>query len=140
MKKYEVICPYCGAKAELRPANAIYGRNDRSNGKHLYVCRNYPKCDAYVAAHHASKKPMGSLANGDLRHLRKVAHIELNKFQHRSGMTKWAAYVWLAAKLGLSSEEAHIGKFSEDLCKQTIRLCRQGAKQAKKEKKVREVS
>ena len=129
MKKYDVICPYCGAKAELRPANVIYGRNERSNGEHLYVCRNYPKCDAYVAAHHASKKPMGSLANGDLRHLRKIAHIELNKFQHRSGMTKWAAYVWLAAKLGLTSEETHIGKFSENLCKETIRLCRQRSKQ-----------
>lgn len=125
MKKHEVICPYCGAKAELRPANFIYGRNERSNGEHLYVCRNYPKCDAYVAAHHASKKPMGSLANGDLRHLRKIAHIELYKFQYRSGMTKWAAYVWLAAKLGLTSDETHIGKFSEEQCKKTIHLCRE---------------
>lgn len=137
MKKYDVTCPYCGAKAVLRPANTIYGKNRKSNGEHMYVCKNFPACDAYVTAHHASKKPMGSLANGDLRHKRKIAHIELNKFQHSSGMTKWAVYVWLATKMGLSSEETHIGKFSENQCEQAVRLCRQGVKQCNREKKLK---
>lgn len=137
MKKYNMKCPYCGTKAILRPANFIHGKNESSYGKHLYVCANWPACDAYVAVHHASKQPMGTLANGDLRHKRLVAHRELNAFRKISGMSKWAVYVWLAAKLGLTSEEAHIGLFTEDMCDWTIRLLRQEKKRAEKNRLTR---
>lgn len=139
MKKYDVICPYCGAKAQYRPANIIFGKKPEFTGRHYYICSNWPKCDAYVAAHQADKRPMGSLANGDLRHKRLVAHRELNKLQHTSGMSKWAVYVWLAAKMGLTSEQAHIGKFTEQQCDQAIRLCREGTRKARKESARREV-
>lgn len=132
MKKYDVKCPYCGVPARLRPANFLYGKRPEYTGKHYYVCTNYPVCDAYVAAHHADKRPMGFLANGKLRQKRKIAHIELNKFQHTSGMTKWAVYVWLAAKMGLNEEQTHIGKFTENQCDQAIQLCRQGTRNSRK--------
>lgn len=73
MKKLHVRCPYCGAKATLRPASAVYGNAAKTDG-YLYVCDRYPKCDAYVAAHRKSKLPMGTLANGDLRNKRIQAH------------------------------------------------------------------
>ncbi|MDG6146488.1 DUF3268 family zinc-finger domain-containing protein, partial [Lactococcus formosensis] len=42
-------CPYCGSTVELRSADGIYKEN--KNHTMLYVCRNYPVCDAYVRVH-----------------------------------------------------------------------------------------
>ena len=64
--------PYCGAIADLRPASEIYG--DPNAEGMLFVCRNYPGCKSYVHVYPGTNRPMGPLANGDLRHLRIVAH------------------------------------------------------------------
>ena len=50
MKKTTIRCPYCGAKATLRPSTAVYGERAKE-GSYLYICDRYPKCDAYVGAH-----------------------------------------------------------------------------------------
>ena len=43
----DVICPYCGRRAVLRPAEYVYGSRTRVPGSRLYVCSNYPAgCDA----------------------------------------------------------------------------------------------
>ncbi len=60
MKKIQIRCPYCGAKATLRPSSAVYGNAAKTDG-YLYVCDRYPKCDAYVAAHRKSRLPMWNL-------------------------------------------------------------------------------
>jgi len=39
-------------------------------------------------------------------------------------MTKKQAYRWLRYIFGLSSEQAHIGQFSEYRCDELIRICR----------------
>ena len=70
MKQARIHCPYCGSLAMLRPASAIHGLSDISAGTYLYVCRRWPACDAYVTADRRTKQPLGTLANGDLRHKR----------------------------------------------------------------------
>lgn len=70
MKKKQIHCPYCGAKASLRPASAVYGTATKVPDSYLYVCDRYPRCDSYVGAHKRTKEPMGTLANGDLRNKR----------------------------------------------------------------------
>ena len=75
MKKKQIHCPYCGAKASLRPASAVYGTATKVPDSYLYVCDRYPRCDSYVGAHKRTKEPMGTLANGDLRNKRIQAHI-----------------------------------------------------------------
>ena len=67
---------------------------------------------------------MGTLANGNLRHKRILAHQALERLRKERHMDKWASYVWLQAKLGLDEHHAHIGMFSEQLCDQVISLCR----------------
>ena len=67
---------------------------------------------------------MGTLADGNLRHKRILAHQALEKLQKERHMDKWASYVWLQAKLGLDAHQTHIGMFSEQLCDQVISLCR----------------
>lgn len=51
MKKKQIHCPYCGAKASLRPASAVYGTATKVPDSYLYVCDRYPRCDSYVGAH-----------------------------------------------------------------------------------------
>ena len=43
MKKKQIHCPYCGAKASLRPASAVYGTATQVPDSYLYVCDRYPR-------------------------------------------------------------------------------------------------
>ncbi len=123
MKKHSVLCPYCNQQAVLRPANYVYGISPASTGKHLYVCRNWPKCDAYVSAHRKDLRPMGQLANGELRNRRILAHRALERYRKVTGMNKQELYVWLRTKLYLHIDDAHVAKFSLEQCSQVIDLC-----------------
>lgn len=125
MKKYRISCPYCGSPALCRPAGMVHGSSTQEKGRYLYVCSRWPECDAYVAAHKKDKSPMGTLANGDLRHKRILAHRALEELQNFRHMEKWAAYLWLQGKLGLNEEQAHIGLFSGQMCDRVVSLCRQ---------------
>lgn len=123
MKRPNIKCPYCGSQAFLRPASVVYGARTTDPSAALYVCARYPACDSYVAAHHKTHLPMGTLANAELRHRRIQAHTAFNRLWKSGLMTKKQAYLWLQAKLGLPEEEAHIGKFSSYRCEQVIQLC-----------------
>lgn len=122
-KIYQIYCPYCGASAVCRPASTVYGADTIDRKSFLYLCSNWPSCDAYVGAHKADRRPMGTLANSRLRHKRILAHHALERLQQERHMDKWASYVWLQAKLGLDERNAHIGMFSEQQCDQVISLC-----------------
>ena len=87
MKKVNIKCPYCGARAFLRPASVVYGERAAPGAK-LYVCARYPACDAYVAAHQATQLPMGTLANKALRRQRRTAHTAFNRLWEY-GYTSW---------------------------------------------------
>ncbi len=125
MKNKHMKCPYCHARATLRPASLVYGPTKQTQGKHLYVCDRWPACDAYVSVHERTLQPMGTLANGDLRHKRILAHRALRQLQDDCRMEKWEVYIWLQAKLGLNAHQTHIGQFSEYMCDQVISLCQQ---------------
>ena len=100
-RKKPIKCPYCGHTAVLRDASYVYGEN--AVEEHLYVC---------------------TLANGDLRHKRIETHKVFSKLWDTGIMTKKQAYRWLRYIFGLSSEQAHIGQFSEYRCDELIRICR----------------
>lgn len=121
-KRKQIRCPYCGAKATLRPSSAVYGDAAKTDG-YLYVCDRYPKCDSYVGAHKKTKLPMGTLANGDLRNKRIQAHKAFDWMWKYGLMTKWQAYKWMQGKLDLSDEQAHIAMFSEYMCDRLIAEC-----------------
>ena len=70
---------------------------------------------------------MGTLANGDLRHKRILAHRALEHLQQSRHMEKWEVYIWLQAKLGLNDQQAHIGMFSDGMCDEVLRLCYKAA-------------
>lgn len=113
------LCPYCHSPARLVLAKDVLKKD---NMEYAWVCSKYPNCDAYVAAHRNSGKPMGPLANSELRKLRFEAHEKFDQIWKTGIMDKEDAYRWLASSLSLKSKHAHIGKFSEYYCKETIKL------------------
>ena len=120
--KPEVVrCPYCGAIAVIRPAAEIY--QDTKRKDLLYVCRNYPACKAYVGIYPGTQKPMGPLANGDLRNLRIRAHRKFDRLWQSGIMSRQDAYRWLADYFCLPLREAHIGMFAEYRCNELIKKC-----------------
>ena len=111
-------CPYCGSTIVLRSADGIY--KDNSSSTMLYTCSKYPECDAYVRVLPGTKTPVGSLANGNLRLLRREAHQHFDRL-HLSGiMSRQDAYAWLAGILNAPLSQAHIGYLSEYYCQQVI--------------------
>lgn len=105
MKQARIHCPYCGSLATLRPASAIHGLSDISAGTYLYVCRRWPACDAYVTADRRTKQPLGTLANGELRHKRILAHHALHNVQTSLGMNRDQSYRWLQMQMGLPGNQ-----------------------------------
>lgn len=114
----QMRCPYCGSPVIYRSADGIY--HDNSRGTMLYVCSHYPECDAYVRVHAGTNIPVGSLANHELRTLRRMAHHYFDRL-HQSGlMSKQDAYQWLAELISAPLSQAHIGYLGEYYCKQVI--------------------
>lgn len=114
-------CPYCGAKVELRSSKGIY-KADMQGEQMLYVCTNYPVCDAYVRCHEGTTIPLGELANGNLRYLRRRAHYWFDKlYENNDRMSREDAYAWLAVLTCKSRKDAHIGCFNEHYCELVIK-------------------
>ena len=122
----DVICDYCRQPAELVDSATIYGR---SYGM-IWLCR---PCDAYVGVHTNSRqrKPLGRLANAELRRLRRAAHAAFDSLwrlkMRRHGVSKSRArssgYKWLAEQLGIHRAQCHIGDFDASLCQRAINVC-----------------
>lgn len=112
-----VICPYCNGNAELVDSAEIY--NGRSYGM-SYLCR---PCWAYVGCHKGTNKPLGRLADADLRHWKQRAHAAFDPMWKQGNYTRNKAYAWLAEQLGLTKDECHIGMFDIYMCQKVIEVC-----------------
>ena len=130
----KLYCPYCGRLAVLRPAEYVYGKRNLNPDNYLYVCSGYPSCDSYIGVHKKSMRPMGTLANGDLRHKRIEAHRALNKVVQTGIMTKHGVYIWLQNRLCLREKDMHIGMFLWNLIQKRIGFLRGRRKRWQHEK------
>lgn len=119
MKNAAPRCPYCGSHTVLRSADGIYVDNSRETM--LYVCKNYPACDAYVRVQPGTTIPLGTVANRELRAMRAEAHRHFNQLFKYGFMTKHDAYQWLAGILNVSRDQAHIGCLNEITCEYVTR-------------------
>lgn len=115
---YKVYCPYCGNRAELVDSIVIY--RVRSYGM-IYLCR---PCDAYVGTHRGTRRPLGRLADKELRKWKKNAHACFDPiWKHgRFKGKRNKAYSWLAEQMGLPVEETHIGMFDVSQCEKVIKI------------------
>jgi hypothetical protein len=86
----------------------------------LHVCSRYPVCDAYVRVLPGTETPAGTLANGDLRTLRREAHRHFDRLYLTGLMSRKEAYEWLAAMLQTPLSRTHIGYLGEYCCGRVI--------------------
>lgn len=124
------ICRYCGGVVHLVPAAKIYGFAAKRLGiekEKFYQCQN---CNARVGCHKGSMRPLGNLANEVLRLKRMETHQVFDAFWKAQGMSRTQGYKWMAKKLKLPEDLAHIGGFEMDQCQKLINLCE---KEQKKE-------
>lgn len=123
-----LICPYCNSNVKLENSLKIYGKDYGL----VYICEKYPVCDSYVGCHPGSKKPLGRLADKQLRIWKSNAHayfdwlwkkkIKKEKCSKRYARTK--AYSWLSKQLNIDPKDCHIGMFDIELCKRVIEICK----------------
>jgi len=109
-------CPYCGSNARLKDSSVIYGK---SYGM-VYVCKNYPKCNAYVGCHKGTSKPLGRLSDEKLRKMKKNLHGHFDVLWKKGYMSRTEAYQLLSDLMGLPPRKTHIGMFDEDQCKEAL--------------------
>lgn len=107
-------CPYCGGKADFVTSKEFYGQ---CYGTSLYICH---PCDARVGTHSVTKKALGTLANEELRGLRKKCHGLVDPYWKSGKYTRTEVYERMAIAMGLSKAETHIGMFDEGKCLQLI--------------------
>ena len=115
-----LLCPYCGTAAELVDSAVIY--HGRSYGP-AWRC---PACpDAYVGCHRGTTRPLGRLANRELRASKVKAHEAFDRLWRGGLMSRSEAYKLLADWMGLDREDCHIGEFDVDQCQAVVELCGQ---------------
>lgn len=118
-------CPYCGKTVLLKDASFIYHNNKSKNWGKIWVCSDYPHCDAYVGCHKGTSIPLGRLANARLRTLKSEAHRQFDPIWKSGLMSRKEAYRWLADMLKIPCEECHIGMFDVKECQKVIYLCKE---------------
>ncbi len=123
------ICRYCGGVIKLVPAISVYGETAAKRlgleHEHIYQCQN---CNARVGCHRGTTRPLGNVANETLRLKRRETHQVFDDYWKQRGMSRTAAYRWLAKQMGLSEGKAHVGGFEMDQCQRVVDLCRQEQK------------
>lgn len=70
-------CPYCGSPVKMVPESEMNFRfhaKGPAKREFFWVCSRYPECDSYIAADNYTKKPIGLMANAELRHMRMMIH------------------------------------------------------------------
>lgn len=121
-----VTCDYCGRPAQFFASSAeVYHGRDFGP---IYRCT---PCKAYVGCHPGTVKPLGRLANAELRRARLAAHAAFDPLwqakQWREGCSKQAArsagYAWLAGQLAIEPEQCHIGMFDVEQCRRVVEVC-----------------
>jgi len=115
----DVKCDYCNHDAVFVDSAEVY--NGRSYGM-IYLCR---RCMAYVGVHKKNNKPLGRLANAELRKMKIHAHAAFDHIWRDGHESRRGAYKWLAEQLGIEGKDCHIGMFDVGMCHKVIEACRQ---------------
>lgn len=116
------VCPFCSSSVSLVDSTKVY---HRSYG-FIYLCDRFPDCDARVRCHPGSIKPLGTLANRELRQWRSLAHRHFDPLWQSGIFTsRQAAYKWLASSMGLPPALTHVAMFDKRQCIRAIAVVKQ---------------
>jgi len=112
-----LICHYCNVSTSLVTGEEIYPHRIDLHNKHFYKCR---QCGSYVGCHPRTTRPLGTVANTRLRQLRSQVHRHFDPLWKNGGLSRGAAYSWLAHKLGIEIRECHTALFDEARCREAL--------------------
>lgn len=115
-----VTCPYCHRAGELVSGAAVYPYRLDLRGKSFWRCE---PCKAWVGCHPGTIKPLGRLANAELRAAKQRAHAAFDPLWKSGAMGRAEAYGWLADAIGVSRANCHIGMMDVDACSAVVAAC-----------------
>ena len=118
-----MVCPYCNNPAALVTGREVYPGKRWLYGKSFYLCG---PCDAYVGCHDGTTKPLGRLANAELRAAKIAAHAAFDPLWQSGRMKRQEAYGWLADQLKIAREHCHIGMFDVETCRLVVAIIKWG--------------
>lgn len=120
-------CRYCQQPAQLLRLGDVGYPYQRDYGP-MYVC---VADQAWVGVHRGTTKPLGGLANAELREWKMKAHAAFDPLWQakirRDGCSKSharkAGYRWLSEQLGIPPKLTHIGYMSVEECRRVVEAC-----------------
>lgn len=127
-KRDFTICLYCDEKARKTTGVEIYPSRPDLAEKIFWKC---DQCGAYVGCHPGTDRPLGRLADAELRGAKMTAHDAFDALwkrkhgqRHSPKMgSRSLAYAWLAEKLGIDMNDCHIGYFDVTTCRRVAAIC-----------------
>lgn len=117
-----MICDYCNNEAQLVDGESIYPHRPDLYQLRFYSC---VPCNAWVGCHKGTTKPLGRLANAELRQAKIAAHAAFDPLWRSSSQSREGAYKWLAKQLGIPRADCHIGMFNVETCRRVVEICTQ---------------
>lgn len=112
-ERRDLRCGDCSALLQLR---------ETAKGT-FYGCTRYPVCRGCLGAH-PDGSPVGTPANAATRRARHLTHELFDKLWRDGHVSRTGVYAWLQRVLGMSVDEAHIGKFDIPTCRRLYVLAR----------------
>lgn len=111
----DLDCPECGA-----PLILLEGKEFR---RPFYGCATFRRtgCSGSHSAH-PDGSPMGVPANRETKNARVRAHDAFDRMWRGMGMERDDAYRWMQKAMGLTVEDAHIGRFTIIECEKLVAI------------------
>lgn len=119
----------CGKPAVLTTGKEVYPHRADLAEKPFYICR---PCGAHVGCHPGTTRPLGRLANPQLRLLRMKVHDALDPHwkalkgkTRKLGQVRRGVYQRLASGMNIPERECHVGMFDETQCTRALEVIQQ---------------
>jgi ssDNA-binding Zn-finger/Zn-ribbon topoisomerase 1 len=88
-------------------------------GRLFWGCSRWPTCSGIHGAH-PDGRPLGIPADAETKRARIAAHAAFDRLWRGGQMSRGEAYRWLQTALGMTKEEAHIGRFDAATCARVV--------------------
>lgn len=120
-----ILCDYCQQPAQLVGGATIYPYRRDLHSLRFWHCS---PCGAWVGCHPGTTKPLGRLADAELRIAKMEAHAAFDprwraKDKKNRPVARTQAYNWLAKQLGIERGQCHIGLFDIETCRRVVEIC-----------------
>lgn len=108
-------CPYCNKEAKWCENKEIYGKN---YGK-SYMCYLCKDCDAYVGCHQNTVRPLGTMANKELRMWRRKVHAYIDPLWLSKKIKRGKLYNKISDLVGFPF---HVGDADIETCQRILKI------------------